>query len=254
MSMRHRAGKLSIAMGVGAVWGMVWMLVAGVIFMLATGLVITLPVKLGGAAGLLAGAGAMLLPGGSAGSRRLLAAGAPFLLCLVGSGPGFPFGLGPDEALPAQGGLVLLVTGLVSWSIRETLQDLPEALLAGRERIYVTWFLRAFAAHPGAIDDATVEEYARAYAQPGAMRAALAYYRAIPRDIAENERAIAAGKLEMPVLALGGGESFGRRELALESLRRVANDVHGGVVAGCGHFIPEEKPEELAAQLLAFFG
>ena len=132
--------------------------------------------------------------------------------------------------------------------------DLPEALLAGRERIYVTWFLRAFAAHPGAIDDATAEDYARAYAQPGAMRAALAYYRAIPRDIAENERAVAAGKLEMPVLALGGGESFGRRELALESLRRVANDVRGGVVSGCGHFIPEEKPETLAAQLLAFFG
>ena len=129
MSMRHRPGKLLIAMGIGAIWGMVWILVAGVIFMLATGLVITLPVKLAGMAGLLAGAGVMLLPGGSAGSRRLLAAGAPFLLCLVGSGAGFPFGLGPDEALPAQGGLLLLVTGLVSWSIRETLQDLPEALL-----------------------------------------------------------------------------------------------------------------------------
>lgn len=129
MNMRHRAGKLSIAMGIGAVWGMVWMLVAGVIFMLATGLVITLPVSLAGLAGLLAGAGFMLLPGGSSGSRWLPAAGLPFLLCLVGSGPGFPFGLPPDEALPAQGGLALLLSGLVSWSIRQTLQDLPEALL-----------------------------------------------------------------------------------------------------------------------------
>jgi pimeloyl-ACP methyl ester carboxylesterase len=56
----------------------------------------------------------------------------------------------------------------------------------------------------------------------------------------------------MPVLALGGGESFGRRELTLESLRRVADDVQGGVVEGSGHFIPEEKPEELVAALLEF--
>ncbi len=131
--------------------------------------------------------------------------------------------------------------------------DLPEALIAGREHIYVGWFLRNFAAFPGAIDDDAVAEYARTYAEPGAMRAALAYYRAIPRDIADNARAIADGKLAMPVLALGGSESFGRRELTLESMRRVATDVRGGMVAGSGHFIPEEKPEELAAQLLAFF-
>ena len=132
--------------------------------------------------------------------------------------------------------------------------DLPEALLAGREGIYVKWFLNAFAAHPGAIDEAAAEEYARAYSQPGAMRAALAYYRAIPRDIHDNRWSVLGGKLKMPVLALGGEESFGRRYLALESLRRVAEDVRGGIVEGCGHFIPEEKPEELTEQLLAFFG
>ena len=131
--------------------------------------------------------------------------------------------------------------------------DLPEALLAGREGIYVRWFLDNFAAFPGAIDAAAAAEYVRVYSAPGAMRAGLAYYRAIPRDIADNARAIAAGKLTMPVLALGGGESFGRRELALDSMRRVASDVRGGVIAGCGHFIPEEKPDELAARLLAFF-
>ena len=57
----------------------------------------------------------------------------------------------------------------------------------------------------------------------------------------------------MPVLALGGGESFGRRELTLESMRRVADDVRGGVIEGAGHFLPEEKPDEIAERLLAFF-
>jgi pimeloyl-ACP methyl ester carboxylesterase len=132
--------------------------------------------------------------------------------------------------------------------------DLPEALIAGRERIYISWFLKNFTAHPGAISEAAIDEYARRYAEPGAMAAGLSYYRAIAQDIADNERTIAAGKLAMPVLALGGGESFGRRELTLESMRRVADDVQGGEVEGSGHFIPEEKPEELVAALLEFLG
>lgn len=103
------------------------------------------------------------------------------------------------------------------------------------------------------IPDDAIDEFARTYAQPGAIRAGLAYYRAIPQDIADNERAIAAGKLAMPVLGLGGTETFGRRELTLESMRRVAEDVWGGVIKGAGHFIPEEKPAELAAALLDFF-
>lgn len=131
--------------------------------------------------------------------------------------------------------------------------DLPEALLAGRERVYISWFLKQFAAHPGAIGDAAIDEYARTYAEPGAMRAGLAYYRAIPRDIADAQTAIAAGKLAMPVLALGGDQSFGRRALTLESTRRVAHDVQGGVVPDSGHFIPEERPRELATRLLTFF-
>jgi len=34
----------------------------------------------------------------------------------------------------------------------------------------------------------------------------------------------------MPVLALGGTESFGRRKLVMESFGRVAETVEGGVV------------------------
>ena len=132
--------------------------------------------------------------------------------------------------------------------------DLPEALVHGRERVYVSWFLKAFAAHPGVFSEQAIDEYARCYAQPGAMRAGFNYYRAIPRDEADNRAAIAQGKLRMPVLALGGGESFGRRELVLESMRRVAEDVRGGVIEHAGHFLPEEATDPVAEALLDFFG
>lgn len=132
--------------------------------------------------------------------------------------------------------------------------DLPEALVQGRERIYVAWFLQNFTAHSGAISDAAIDEYARCYSQPGALRAGFSFYRATPQDIKDNQAFIAEGKLQMPVLALGGGESFGRRELVMESMARVADNVTGGVVERCGHFIPEEAPDVLLESLLDFFG
>jgi pimeloyl-ACP methyl ester carboxylesterase len=101
-----------------------------------------------------------------------------------------------------------------------------------------------------------VEEYVRSYSKPGALRAGFEYYRNIPRDSADNRALLASGfRLPMPVLALGGArtEARGRGEEPLESLRAIANDVRGGVVPECGHFIPEEQPALLADRLLAFF-
>ena len=89
------------------------------------------------------------------------------------------------------------------------------------------------------------------------MRAGFAFYRAIPQDVADNKATIARFKLPMPVLAMGGAVSYphgrGRGSEPEQSLRRVADDVRGKVVAECGHFIPEEAPDLLNARLLAFF-
>lgn len=135
--------------------------------------------------------------------------------------------------------------------------DLPEALTSGREDLYLSWFYRTFAYRHDAIGPEDFKEYLRTYRQPGAMRAGFAYYRAIPQDIADNEAIIGRFKLPMPVLAMGGAVSYphgrGRGSEPEQSLKRVAVDVRGEVVAECGHFIPEEAPGLLASRLLAFF-
>ena len=134
--------------------------------------------------------------------------------------------------------------------------DLPEALVQGREREYLSWFFAAFSWQRGAISADDVDEYVRCYSQPGALTAGFAYYRNIPQDQADNRATLASGfRLPMPVLALGGGraEARGRGEEPLESLRLIAADVQGGAVPECGHFIPEEQPELLARRLLEFF-
>ena len=131
--------------------------------------------------------------------------------------------------------------------------DLPEALTAGRERLYLSWFYRNFGHRPDAISDADIDEYLRTYAQPGAMRAGFAYYRALPQDAADNRANVARLKLPMPVLAIGGASGRGRGREPEESLQRVALHVQGDVVADCGHWIPEEQPRYLADRLQQFF-
>ena len=132
--------------------------------------------------------------------------------------------------------------------------DLPEALIQGREEVYLGWFYRNFSHRPEAIEDAAVAEYLRTYTKPGALRAGFSYYRAIPQDIADNRGMLERdGKLTMPVLGLGGDSAWGRKMEVVESLNRVATDVHGGQISECGHFVPEERPDETVKTLLAFF-
>jgi hypothetical protein len=51
--------------------------------------------------------------------------------------------------------------------------------------------------------------YAKLYARPGAMHASFAQFAAFDQDAIDNRTFVAAGKLEVPVLALGGEKSFG---------------------------------------------
>ncbi|HRD77158.1 MAG TPA: alpha/beta hydrolase [Hyphomicrobiaceae bacterium] len=137
--------------------------------------------------------------------------------------------------------------------------DLPEALTAGRERIYLGWFYRTFSYKPGWITEADIDEYVRTYSQPGAMRSGFNIYRALDQDAADNRAFLAKEKLRMPVLAVGGACGIphpfgrGRGTEPEESLRRCATNVTGLVIPECGHFIPEEQPQALTEALLKFF-
>jgi pimeloyl-ACP methyl ester carboxylesterase len=134
--------------------------------------------------------------------------------------------------------------------------DLPEALIEGRERAYLSWFYREFSWQPNAIGPDDIDEYVRCYRQPGALRSGFAYYRNIPRNKDDNRALAAAGfRLKMPVLAIGGGrtESRGRANEPELSLREIADSVRGLVVADSGHFVPEEQPDVLAAALIKHF-
>ena len=129
-------------------------------------------------------------------------------------------------------------------------RDVPEALVAGRERLYLQQFFAARYGDPSAVSAAEFDAYVASYSAPGGMRAAFETYRTFEQDAADNRAALEQnGKLTMPVLFLGGELSFSV-PLGVEMMKEVAEDVTGLQVPGAGHWIPEEKPDALAAAIL----
>jgi pimeloyl-ACP methyl ester carboxylesterase len=118
------------------------------------------------------------------------------------------------------------------------LRDLPEFLVAGREGPYLRWVVDHLAFRP---DRVAVDEYTRAYAVPGAMKGGFAYYRAIPQTVQENQE-FKKRKLAMPVLAIGG--VIGAGETTIDTMKLVSDHAEGAIIEDCGHYTPEECPDQ----------
>ncbi len=55
----------------------------------------------------------------------------------------------------------------------------------------------------------------------------------------------------MPVLALSSGELMPTPYVP-EMMKPLAADVRGGAIKGAGHWLLEEKPDEIAGRVLSF--
>jgi pimeloyl-ACP methyl ester carboxylesterase len=160
----------------------------------------------------------------------------------------------PGITPPPPAGIPSAEANVKTWHFAfNRLDDLPEVLLQGRERAFLTWLFRAKSTRPWTITPADLDEYVRVNAAPGATRAALAYYRHNlgPEGLADS-KARAERKLAMPVQAYGAESGVGAA--LIDTMRLVAGDVSGGVFEGCGHYMPEEAPRAVAAQVIRFMG
>lgn len=128
-------------------------------------------------------------------------------------------------------------------------RDLPERLIAAREYHYVRAFVLDRAVDPGRISKIEIARAAKALAAPGNLRGALGWYRALERDAADNLR-LKRVKLRCPVLALGGARRWGPAMVAM--MGEFADDVTGGAIEDCDHWIADEAPFRLADRLTAF--
>jgi pimeloyl-ACP methyl ester carboxylesterase len=126
----------------------------------------------------------------------------------------------------------------------------PEALVKGRERTYFEYFWNDLAADRNrSLPEADRAAYATAYARPGRMRGAWAYFASF-QQTAKDFAQMAQTKLTMPVLSIGGEKSLG--DALGQQMKLVASDVTVVVVKDSGHWIMEERPKETIEALVKF--
>jgi haloacetate dehalogenase len=132
--------------------------------------------------------------------------------------------------------------------------DLPEIMIANSAEPFLRNMFRALCFRQDAIEEPMFAEYLRAFTLPGTIRGGLEDYRAAATvDIADDERDLDK-KLACPVLAIWG--EHGKMDKMFDVLatwREKAVHVRGHSLP-CGHFIPEEAPDELLRDLASFLG
>jgi pimeloyl-ACP methyl ester carboxylesterase len=144
------------------------------------------------------------------------------------------------------------------WRSFNAVPDMPEALVQGKELLYLSWFYHNEAYNPAAITQEDINEFVSHYSAPGAMRAGFAYYKAFPQDAIENQN-YSKTKLTMPVLALAAsyypvfGGNISMPGL-IYGMKILAQDVRAVIVPNSGHWIAEEQPQFVIKQLANFFG
>ncbi|KAG9196005.1 hypothetical protein G6011_01126 [Alternaria panax] len=132
--------------------------------------------------------------------------------------------------------------------------DLPEFLIAGKEREYLKHFFDKISYNSAAISPADLEHYALAYSQPGAIRAGLEVYRAFEQDAEENKAWVSEhGKVKVPSLLMNGKEF-----MLAQSANGMAEEYHEGAelltVSESAHYIAEENPDGFVNGVLKFVG
>jgi haloacetate dehalogenase len=130
---------------------------------------------------------------------------------------------------------------------------LPEALIQAREEIFLRHFYSTWCYNPGAIEEAAIAEYVRAYSQPGALRGAFNDYRAGPLDL-QQDIEDEDNLIDCPVLAMWGAdfELVGKAFDVLEVWKGMARNVRGVAIPQCGHLPQEEQPERVNQELREF--
>ena len=128
------------------------------------------------------------------------------------------------------------------------LAEVNDQLAAGREDVYFGWQFATKAARP--LPDYAVRHYIDTLAaDPGALHASFAIYRALDATIAQNQQR-KTRRLRIPVLGIGGAHSL--REQVADTMKLAADDVQTLVIPGCGHHPAEETPDETLDALTAF--
>ncbi len=126
-----------------------------------------------------------------------------------------------------------------------------EALVAGRERIYLEHFWNDFVEDKArSVSEADRRAYVEAYSRPGRMRAGWGYFASMWSQTARDFAEFSKTKLTIPVLSMGGQEALG--PLLGQQAKLVASNVTIVLLKNARHWLIDESPKETIEPIVKF--
>ncbi|MEC5216634.1 haloacetate dehalogenase [Actimicrobium sp. GrIS 1.19] len=131
---------------------------------------------------------------------------------------------------------------------------LPETLLGNNAQFFLEGALGGWGSSGAFIDPLAMAEYRRCFCTPEAIHAACEDYRASAGIDLVHDRADAQRKIACPLHLIWGEHGVVGRLFAPMAnwQEKCAGPLTGRAIAA-GHFIPEQQPDLLLAEMLAFF-
>lgn len=132
--------------------------------------------------------------------------------------------------------------------------DLPERLIGADPQYFLSKKFGQWGRDSGAFTEEALAEYIRCFTSETIHASCEDYRASATIDIAHDQVDIDAGRrIQCPLLALWGEKGFvGNKYDVLAEWRKWADEVSGHGLP-CGHYLPEEAPQETIAALLTFF-
>jgi len=142
--------------------------------------------------------------------------------------------------------------GYYHWFFLAQASDFPETLIGANPEFFLRNKMGNWSAGMEGFTDDAMAEYIRCFKDPATIHATCEDYRAAAGIDLEHDEADMHKKIACPVLALWGAKGLmGRHYDVLETWRERAGDLRGRAL-DCGHYLPEEAPDETFEELFDF--
>ena len=132
-------------------------------------------------------------------------------------------------------------------------RDISDLMIQNSAEPFLRHIFRSLSFISNAIEDKAFNEYLRVFQIPGTIRATLEDYRVAAKEDIDDDRKDLNKKISCPVLSIWG--EFGKLHSTFDVLTTWKDraKIAQGYALKCGHFIPEELPDELILSLENFF-
>jgi len=148
-----------------------------------------------------------------------------------------------------------LALAVYHWFFLAQPAPLPETLIAANPEYYVSWTINSWLGKGFELEAGAIASYCTNFGNMSVIQAACEDYRAgmssdLDHDLSDRD---AGRRIQCPVHALWGDQSDDGRDLGhIAAWQRWADGDVTGRALKCGHFLPEERPVDVAREIAEF--